>query len=235
MNKRTKTKKNNFLIINGQRSLVLTEDMQSKITSVHHQTSECTNADLLRISQGSQCTLNAIHNWSLDVYCGGNCGLWKQVCFLQRNTARSGLQGAGKWLRYSGWLRIRPIKVMWLIFTARRYASAVYTVVVCLSVCPSVCHKPILYRNDKTYRVSFWHGSFLWHIVNCVVTKFGYLQNKGTFLWSFAPSSGLRKFRHGKSMVSSTKLVDGRACGLHLRPSSMSCLDAQSLLLVGQL
>jgi len=37
------------------------------------------------------------------------------------------------------------------IFTARRYASAVYAVIVCLSVCPSVslsdCHMPVLYRN----------------------------------------------------------------------------------------
>ena len=37
------------------------------------------------------------------------------------------------------------------IFTARRYASAVYVVFVCpsvcLSVCLSVCHKPALYQN----------------------------------------------------------------------------------------
>jgi len=39
------------------------------------------------------------------------------------------------------------------IFTARRYASAVYAVVVChclsvrLSVCLSVWHKPALYQN----------------------------------------------------------------------------------------
>ena len=36
-------------------------------------------------------------------------------------------------------------------FTARRYASAVYAVVVCLSVrpsvCLSVCHKPALYQS----------------------------------------------------------------------------------------
>ena len=31
------------------------------------------------------------------------------------------------------------VRAMWHIFTARRYASAVYAVVVC--VCPSVCHK----------------------------------------------------------------------------------------------
>jgi len=32
-------------------------------------------------------------------------------------------------------------------FTARRYASAVYAVVICSSVCLSVCHKPTLYQN----------------------------------------------------------------------------------------
>ena len=28
-----------------------------------------------------------------------------------------------------------------------------------------------------------------------------YLQNKGTSLWNFAPNSGLRKFRHGISII----------------------------------
>jgi len=33
------------------------------------------------------------------------------------------------------------------VFTARRYASVVYAVVVCLAVGPSVLHTPILYQN----------------------------------------------------------------------------------------
>ena len=37
--------------------------------------------------------------------------------------------------------------VMVAVFTARRYASAVYAVVVCPSVCLSVCHKPVLCQN----------------------------------------------------------------------------------------
>jgi len=42
-------------------------------------------------------------------------------------------------------------------FTARRYASAVYAVVVCLSVCLSVglLSKLVLYRNDWTNRAGF--------------------------------------------------------------------------------
>ena len=33
---------------------------------------------------------------------------------------------------------------------ATRYATAVYAVVVCLSVCLSLRHKPVLHRNDRT-------------------------------------------------------------------------------------
>ena len=31
----------------------------------------------------------------------------------------------------------------------------------CLCVGPSVCHKPVLYRNDWTDRAGFWHGCFI--------------------------------------------------------------------------
>ena len=33
------------------------------------------------------------------------------------------------------------------VFTARRYASPVLAVIVCLSVCPCVCHKSELYKD----------------------------------------------------------------------------------------
>jgi len=59
----------------------------------------------------------------------------------------------------------------------------------------------------------FWHGSFVQPIPHRVLGELGCLQNKGTSLWNFAANSGLRKFRHGKLIVLSTKLVDGRACG----------------------
>jgi len=58
---------------------------------------------------------------------------------------------------------------------------------------------------------------------------------KGISLWNFAQNSGRRKFRDGKSMMWSTKLVDGRACGLHLRRSSTSWLNALSLLHVSRM
>ena len=41
---------------------------------------------------------------------------------------------------------------MTLFFTAQRYSSVVYAVIVSLSVCLSVRHKPVLYRNDETDR-----------------------------------------------------------------------------------
>jgi len=54
-------------------------------------------------------------------------------------------------------------------------------------------------------------------ILHCLIRKFGYLQNKGTSV-RLCPSSGLRKFCHGKLITSLTKLVhtDSRACWWHL-------------------
>ena len=70
--------------------------------------------------------------------------------------------------------------VDYCISTARRYASAVYAVVVCLSDCLSVLSHDVklLYRNDHTDRptADFWHGSFFWHIVHCILRKFVYFQ-----------------------------------------------------------
>jgi len=88
-----------------------------------------------------------------------------------------------------------------------------------LSSCPlsvglSVCHKPALYRNEWTNRASFWHAGFISPIPRCDLRRFLYFQKLGYFLWNFVPNSGLGKFRHGKSIALSTKLVivvvDGR-------------------------
>jgi len=66
----------------------------------------------------------------------------------------------------------------------------------------------------------------------CIMRKFRYLyKNKDTSLWSFVRNSGLRKFRHGKSIALSTKLVDGRACWPRLQRS----IRRGCLLHVGQL
>jgi len=60
-------------------------------------------------------------------------------------------------------------------FTARRYASAAFAVILCPSVRPSVCHKPVLYRNDRTNRAGFWHGGFLPPIPHRVIRTPEYL------------------------------------------------------------
>ena len=62
-------------------------------------------------------------------------------------------------------------------FTARRYASAVYAVVVCASV-RQLQVGIVSKRLDESSRV-FWHGGFLLPIPPCAVRKFGYLQKLG--------------------------------------------------------
>ena len=58
------------------------------------------------------------------------------------------------------------------------------------------------------------------------IPKFCYLQNKGTSLWNFVLKSGLRKFRHGISIVETCYQLSSRK------------VDAQSVInwaVVGQL
>jgi len=57
-----------------------------------------------------------------------------------------------------------------LILTEHRVLprDAVYAVVARPSVRPSVCHKPVLCRNDWTNRDGFWHGNSF-HLSHTVV------------------------------------------------------------------
>ena len=50
------------------------------------------------------------------------------------------------------------------------------SVFVCPSVCPSVRHKPVLYRNDWTNRAGFFEIEA--YISHCVIRKCGYLKNR---------------------------------------------------------
>ena len=100
------------------------------------------------------------------------------------------------------------------------YTIARYMLSLCvrLSVGPSVCHKPVLYRNEST-----------WFLAKRLLSTYPILcykeirvyQNLRYFpLGLFIPNSGLWKFRHGKSIAFLTTLVvvvvDGRACWRHL-------------------
>ena len=111
-----------------------------------------------------------------------------------------------------------------LVFTTRCYAFAVLATGLCPSV--SVCHKWVFYRNGWTNRAGFWRVSFLPPVLHCVTRKFCYLQNKGTSFWNFVLKSGLRKFRHGISIVETCYQLGSRK------------VDAQSVInraVVGQL
>ena len=73
------------------------------------------------------------------------------------------------------------------VFTARRHASAVLAMGLCLSVRVCVCHKSVFYRNGWTNRAGFWHVSFLPTVLHCVKRKFGYLQKLGHFPLELCP------------------------------------------------
>jgi len=69
--------------------------------------------------------------------------------------------------------------VGWVTQEVTRYGS--------VSVCPSVCHKPVLYRNDWTDRAGFGaEASF--HLSHTVFYgNSGNSKNKGISLLNFAP------------------------------------------------
>jgi len=97
-----------------------------------------------------------------------------------------------------------------------RYAMLARHILSYLSVHPSQAGI-VGYLNDWTNRADFWHEASLHMSVCCreiwISPKIGY------FLWDFVPNSGLRKFRQGKSIALSTKLVvfvDSRVCWWHL-------------------
>ena len=80
---------------------------------------------------------------------------------------------------------------------------------VCLSVCLSDYHEPVLYRNDWTNRAGFGHGGFLPPVPHCGIRKLGYLQKFGYFSLELCPKLRTSKIRHDKSIALSTKLVIG--------------------------
>jgi len=90
-----------------------------------------------------------------------------------------------------------------VILPAQRYASAGTSygpVSVCLSV--SLSQVGVLSKGMNGL-IWFWHGGFFRPVLHCVLRKFRYLQyrSKGTSLWNFVLNSGLRKVRHGMSIV----------------------------------
>jgi len=71
-----------------------------------------------------------------------------------------------------------------IVFTARRYASAVTAVNVL-----SVRHKPVLCQNDWKNRDGFWPP-----IPHCVIRKLGYLQKLEYFPLELSQTPDLKNF-----------------------------------------
>jgi len=73
---------------------------------------------------------------------------------------------------------------------ARRHASAGTSydpVSVSASVCLSVYHKSVFYRNGWTDRAGLWRAGFYRPILHCVLRKFRYLQKDGYFPLELCP------------------------------------------------
>jgi len=107
------------------------------------------------------------------------------------------------------------------IFTARCFASAILAMCLCLSV-TSQCSIETAERIELVFGVwASFHPSYTVLKENSVTSE-----NKGTFLWNFVVNSGLRKFRHGISIVETCYRLSSRK------------VDAQSVInwaVVGQL
>jgi len=81
-------------------------------------------------------------------------------------------------------------------FTARRYVSAVFALVMCPSVCPSVRHRPVLYRKDRTRttQAGFWRRGVLPPVTRCVIRKFVYLPRLDMPSRTLSQTSDLENF-----------------------------------------
>jgi len=69
------------------------------------------------------------------------------------------------------------------------------------SVCLSVCHKSVFYRNGWMIRAGFGIGASFCLSYAVLQRNSCTFRNKGTSLWKFAANSGLNKFRHSISIV----------------------------------
>jgi len=68
-----------------------------------------------------------------------DCRIWQDGCIHGSNSESDMCQRKGDNVSEFGMVQV---------FTARCYASTVLAMGLCLSVCPSVCHKSVFYRNS---------------------------------------------------------------------------------------
>jgi len=99
----------------------------------------------------------------------------------------------------------------------------------------SVCDKSEFYRDGRTNRAGFGHGSFLRPILHCVARKLGDLRKLGYFPLELCPKLWTLKI----SQRQVDRVVDKsrRRSSLWITPVTVnvSLLDANSVLLVGRL
>jgi len=122
----------------------------------------------------------------------------------------------------------RTSRVDAAVFTARCHASAVLAMALCLSVRPSVCPSQVGVLSKRLNESSWFLACELPSARSYTVLKGNSVisKNKGTSLWNFFLNSGLRKFRHGVSIVETCYQLSSRK------------VDAQSVInwaVVGQL
>ena len=102
--------------------------------------------------------------------------------------------------RHSIWRR--GCYPLWVL-PAQRYANAM-AVCLCLSVCLSVClfvTSGCSFETAERIELVFSMGDSFHLSYTVLKGNTGISKNKGTFLSNFAPNSGLRKFRHDRSIV----------------------------------
>ena len=63
--------------------------------------------------------------------------------------------------RFSRHACLKDTPIYFYFLPARRCASAVLAVALCLSVCPSVRYKSMFYQNGFTDRCGYWHRGYL--------------------------------------------------------------------------
>jgi len=83
----------------------------------------------------------------------------------------------------------------------------------CPSVCPSVRHKSLFYKNDWTDRFEFLHIDLSYAVL---YRNSGIFKNKGTSLGNFVPNYVFKNF-------ATARLYRHKCCQLRWTPSVMNC------------
>jgi len=118
-----------------------------------------------------------INDWQI-LFCNGNTEKSMINCVSKSNPQRcfSIILALRNYQRYVVRFSSFMCFVCFILLPRDAIASSVFALV----VCPSVCHKPVLQRNDRRVELSLaW--DFLPPILHCVIKIVGYLQKAWYF------------------------------------------------------